>query len=104
MKFDSANESVLPKPHCLGLLLVHGKIAVLPLVVAEETGAAYGELAVGELFLRPQVTFSEMERDSSCDRLDKTVSNISNLRTFPLAFRNTVFCRLMSLRRLVFTN
>ena len=87
---------MLPKPHGLGLLLVDGKIAVLSLVAAEETGAAYRELAVGELFLRPQVTFSEMERDSSCDRLDKIVSNISNLRTFPLAFRNTVFCLLPS--------
>lgn len=38
------------KPHGLGLLLIDGKIAVLPLVVAEETGVAYGELAVGELF------------------------------------------------------
>lgn len=37
-------------PHRLGLLLVDGKIAVLPLVVAEETGVAHGELAVGEFF------------------------------------------------------
>ena len=37
-----------------------------------------------------------MERDSSCDRLDKIVSNISNLRIFPLAFGNTVFCLLPS--------
>ena len=37
-------------PHGLGLLLVNGEIAVLSLVVAEETGVAHGEFAVSELF------------------------------------------------------
>ena len=38
------------EPHGLGLLLVDGEIAVLPLVVAEETGVAHGEFPVSELF------------------------------------------------------
>ena len=38
------------EPHGLGLLLVDGKVAVLPFVVAEETGVAHGEFAVSELF------------------------------------------------------
>ena len=44
------NEQPEDEPHGLGLLLVDGKVAVLTLVVAEETGVAHGEFPVSELF------------------------------------------------------
>ena len=44
------NEQPEDEPHGLGLLLVDGKVAVLPFVVAEKTGVAHGEFAVLKLF------------------------------------------------------
>ena len=41
------------EPHGLGLLLVDGEVAVLPLVVAEEAGVTHGEFTVSELFSQP---------------------------------------------------
>ena len=38
------------EPHGLGLLLVDGKVAILPFVVAKEAGVAHGEFSVSELF------------------------------------------------------
>ena len=38
------------EPHRLGLLLVDDEVAVLPFVVAEETGVAHGEFSVCHLF------------------------------------------------------
>ena len=48
--FDEQSED---EPHGLGLFLVDGEIAVLPLVVAEEAGIAHGEFAVLKLFPQP---------------------------------------------------
>ena len=52
---DSAGSKLLDEQpedelHGFGLLFVDGEIAVLPLVVAEETGVAHGEFAVCHLF------------------------------------------------------
>ena len=45
--FDEQSED---EPHGLGLFLIDGKVAVLPLVVAKEAGVAHGEFAVLKLF------------------------------------------------------
>ena len=50
MASQSLDEQPEDESHGLGLLLVDGEIAVLPLVVAEEAGVAHGEFAVLKLF------------------------------------------------------
>ena len=50
---QSLDEQPEDESHGLGLLIVDGKIAILPLVIPKETGVAHGEFAVLKLFSQP---------------------------------------------------